>query len=234
MQPIISPLGDSALTVTFGSSINEETNLKVLSLFSLLKQQGSPEIIDVIPAYASLTVIYDVFLIYRNIKSSPYTYIFKKVEELLEGLQIQNISTSKVVDIPVCYDPSLGTDLPSIAKSRQLSTEDIVQIHTSTIYHVYMIGFLPGFSYMGKVDERIATPRKAVPDLKIPAGSVGIAGEQTGIYPLDSPGGWNIIGNTPLKMFNPKMDSPCLLQPGDKVRFKPITLDEYFKTKAKS
>jgi inhibitor of KinA len=90
-----------------------------------------------------------------------------------------------------------------------------------------MIGFLPGFSYMGKVDERIATPRKAVPDLKIPAGSVGIAGEQTGIYPLDSPGGWNIIGNTPLKMFNTEIDSPCLLQPGDKVRFQPIGLEEY-------
>jgi inhibitor of KinA len=233
MQPTISPLGDSALTVTFGSSINEESNLKVLSLFTLLKQQGFTEIIDVIPAYASLTIVYDVYLIYRNVKSSPFTYMSKRVEKVVEGLQIQNMPAAKVVDIPVCYDPSLGTDLTSMAKTKQLSTDDIVQIHTSTTYHVYMIGFLPGFSYMGRVDERIATPRKAVPDLKIPAGSVGIAGRQTGIYPLDSPGGWNIIGRTPSKMFNSHAASPCLLQPGDKVRFLPIALDEFYTLKEK-
>ncbi|HEX8333467.1 MAG TPA: 5-oxoprolinase subunit PxpB [Segetibacter sp.] len=234
MQPTISPLGDSALTVTFGSSIDEETNLKVLSLFRLLKQQDFTEIIDVIPAYASLTIVYNVYEIYLNIKRSPFNYMCDKVEKLTESLQIQKLSTSKVVEIPVCYNPSFGTDLPEMSKNKQVLIEEIVQIHTSTTYHVYMIGFLPGFSYMGTVDEKIATPRKAVPDLKIPAGSVGIAGEQTGIYPFDSPGGWNIIGRTPLKLFNAKADSPCLLQPGDKVRFQPIALNEYFSIKEKS
>jgi inhibitor of KinA len=234
MQPTILPLGDSALTVTFGSSIDEETNLKVLSLFMLLKQQSSSEIIDVIPAYASVTVVYDVYWISREIKSSPFTYMYDKVEKLIDRLHVQKSSTLKVVEIPVCYDPSLGTDLAHMSKNKQISIEEIVQIHTSTTYHVYMIGFLPGFAYMGKVDERIATPRKAVPDLKIPAGSVGIAGEQTGIYPFDSPGGWNIIGRTPLKMFNFNAPSPCLLEPGDKVSFQTIALDEYFRIKEKS
>jgi inhibitor of KinA len=234
MQPTILPLGDSALTVTFGSSIDEETNLKVLSLFMLLKQQSSSEIIDVIPAYASVTVVYDVYWISREIKSSPFTYMYDKVEKLIDRLHVQKSSTLKVVEIPVCYDPSLGTDLAHMSKNKQISIEEIVQIHTSTTYHVYMIGFLPGFAYMGKVDERIATPRKAVPDLKIPAGSVGIAGEQTGIYPFDSPGGWNIIGRTPSKMFNLNAPSPCLLEPGDKVSFQTIALDEYFRIKEKS
>jgi inhibitor of KinA len=233
MQPTISPLGDSALTVTFGSSIDEEVNLKVLSLFRLVKQQGCVEILDVIPAYASLTLVYDFYRVYSNIKSSPFTYMSDKVEKLIEGLQVQNLPAPKVVEIPVCYDPSFGTDLREMAKNKQVSIEEIVQIHTSTTYHVYMLGFLPGFSYMGKLDDRIATPRKAVPDLNIPAGSIGIAGEQTGIYPLDSPGGWNIIGRTPLKMFNLNAVSPCLLQPGDKVRFQPIVLDEYYKLKEK-
>ena len=128
--------------------------------------------------------------------------------------------------IPVCYDDEFAIDLPWIAEQKNLTREEIVLLHSSRQYHVYMLGFLPGFSYMGEVDERIVVPRKPEP-LPISAGSVGIAGKQTGIYPLNSPGGWQIIGRTPLKMFNKDNDEPCLLKAGDSVEFYSITIDEF-------
>jgi inhibitor of KinA len=231
MQPTIVPLGDSALTVIFGTSIDEETNDTVHSFFNLLQNAEIPEIIDIIPAYASLTIIYNFERIYSDHHCSPYKYMQNKVQTILKDRVAQESNFITDIDIPVCYDESFGTDLSAMAREKQLSISEIVQLHCAATYKVYMIGFLPGFSYMGKVDKKLATPRKAVPDPLISAGSVGIAGEQTGVYPLDSPGGWNIIGRTPVKIFNKDSVSPCLLQAGMKVRFMPISLDEYHQIK---
>jgi len=130
---------------------------------------------------------------------------------------------NKVIEIPVCYDKDFGIDLERVAQHTQISIHEIIQIHTSKTYHVYMLGFLPGFAYMGIVDERISTPRLITPRTNVAAGSVGITGSQTGIYPLDSPGGWNILGRTPIQLFNAGKEQPCLLQPGNTVKFISIT-----------
>jgi inhibitor of KinA len=137
------------------------------------------------------------------------------------------ISKQRILEIPVCYAKPFAPDLETLALQNQLTTEEVIQLHTAKVYRVYMIGFLPGFAYMGKVDHRIAAPRKSQPRTNIPAGSVGIAGEQTGIYPLVSPGGWNIIGQTPLKLFDAARPDPVLFQPGDRVHFYSISQNEF-------
>lgn len=232
MQPIIFPLGDSALTITFGSIINEEINYKVHALFALIKQKNDVAIKDVIPAYASLTIVYDVLEAKKFSKGSAYTYVHSLADKALGNLSILEKGESRQVEVSVCYDVSFGFDLEEMSNQKNISTEEIIQLHLSKSYRVYMIGFLPGFAYMGSVDEQIVTPRKDAPRTKIPAGSVGIAGEQTGIYPLDSPGGWNIIGRTPIKMFDTDAKDPCLLLPGDMVKFNSISLEEFNQIKA--
>jgi inhibitor of KinA len=142
--------------------------------------------------------------------------------------------TSRQIEIPVCYYPSLAPDLQSLADEKNLQVEEVIQLHTSRTYRVYMIGFLPGFAYMGKVDEHISMPRKTNPRTLVAEGSVGIAGEQTGIYPLDSPGGWNIIGQTPLRLFDAQKDELVLLRTGDSIKFFPIRLKEFLQMKSKS
>lgn len=221
----ISPLGDSALVVSFGDVIDDGINQKVLQVFQQLKQ-ASPFIIDVVPAYSSLAIYYDIISLQEKGKSA-----FEKMQEIiapfLENKSSDALNTGREVSIPVCYSKTYAPDLEELAAQKGLSAEEVIQIHTAKTYRVYMIGFLPGFPYMGKVDERIATPRKSSPRTAVPAGSVGIAGEQTGIYPLASPGGWNIIGRTPLPLFDKDNTEPVMLQPGDKVRFYSITEDEF-------
>jgi inhibitor of KinA len=175
-----------------------------------------PYILDLIPAYASLTVIY-----------SPGMVI--PIEDIIAQATTNISITPRLLKIPVCYDPSLGPDIEAMAVQKGLSVDLIIELHTQQLYTVYMLGFLPGFPYMGKVDERLATPRLKKPRLKVPAGSVGIAGSQTGIYSLTSPGGWNIIGQTPVRMFNPDKESPCFCSPGDQVQFVPVSLKEFHK-----
>ena len=221
----IFPLGDSALTVDFGNRINQPTNEKVLQLFYRL-QNSAPFIRDVIPAYSSLTVYYDVWQLHST-KTSAYEAAKQWIEEKLKEETETKHSIHRQVEIPVCYAETFAPDLHSLAGVKELSVDEVIHIHTSKYYRVYMIGFLPGFAYMGTVDERIATPRKSQPRLAVPAGAVGIAGEQTGIYPLVSPGGWNIIGQTPLKLFDAVRAEPVLLQPGDVVRFYTMTEDEF-------
>jgi inhibitor of KinA len=221
----ISPLGESALVVSFGNAIDDDINQHVLQVFQRLKQT-SPFIIDVIPAYSSLSIYYDVLALHEKDKSA-----FEKMEAIITPL-LGNKSndvpnTGRDVSIPVCYSDEFALDIKDLAAQKSLSAEEVIQLHMAKTYRVYMIGFLPGFPYMGKVDSRIATPRKSSPRTTIPAGSVGIAGEQTGIYPLASPGGWNIIGRTPLPLFDKDRTEPVLLQPGDRVRFYSITEDEF-------
>jgi inhibitor of KinA len=220
----IYPLGDSALIVDFGNIINEDVNKRVLHLFTLL-QNALPFAIDIIPAYSSLTIYYDACALH-----TPTVSAFEIVKgKILPFLNNESVSLppQRLIEIPVCYAASFAPDLAELAAKKQLSMDEVVRLHTAKTYRVYTIGFLPGFAYMGKVDEQLATPRRQQPRTQIPAGSVGIAGEQTGIYPLTSPGGWNIIGQTPLKLFDAQQENPVLLQPGDNIQFYSITEDEF-------
>lgn len=222
----IFSLGDSALTIDFGNCIDEAVSNKVLQLFGKL-QNLSPHIIDVIPAYSSLTVYYHVAPL-RTKSQSAFEAVSQLIEPILNEEQ-DSLQTSerRQLKIPVCYTKKFAPDLEEIAAQKNIAAEDVIQLHTALTYRVYMIGFLPGFAYMGKVDSRIATPRKAQPRTEVPAGAVGIAGAQTGIYPLASPGGWNIIGQTPLKLFDATAREPVLLRPGDEISFYSITEDEF-------
>lgn len=229
--PHTYPCGDSALTVVLGDGISADTHQKVMALFACIKKNPPAGLRDVIPAYHSLTLVYDVVVLK---KKDPSLHAYEQMRSYVDAA-LQKTSdvnrTSRTVNIPVCYDASLAPDLGSLAASHGIAVEEVIRLHTSKTYRVYMIGFLPGFAYMGSVDEKINTPRKTSPRTLVPAGSVGIAGEQTGIYPFDSPGGWQLIGQTPLKMFDAGKEMPCFLQPGDEVCFYPVPLHEFYKIK---
>ena len=225
----IFPISDTALTIDFGNVINENINSTVLSLSRDFQNNPQDGFIETIPAYSSLTVYYDVFQLSKSIPQdrTVYEWVSSVLEERLQRLPETVELGSPLFEIPVCYDPEFAPDIGEIANLKAISTDEVMHIHRSKEYRVYMIGFLPGFAYMGEVDEQIAVPRKAQPRTKVEAGSVGIAGKQTGIYPLDSPGGWQIIGKTPVKLFDKEKDEPVLLQPGDEIEFYSITEDEF-------
>ena len=224
----IFPLGDSAITVDFGNCIDETINKEVIRRFNQLQQLPFPGMIEAVPAYSSLTIHYDMLALRK--KGTDNITIFQWVkQQLLERLQQPvEYSTSKerAMKIPVCYEKEFAPDIELLASAKNISIEEVIQTHILKTYKVYMLGFLPGFTYMGEVDEKIAIPRKPQP-VNIVVGSVGIAGKQTGIYPLASPGGWQIIGRTPLKLFDAKRDEPTLLRVGDLVQFYPVTKKEF-------
>lgn len=220
----IFPLGDSALTIDFGNGIDETTNNRVLQLFAQLQHRYA-FLIDVVPAYSSLTVHFDVCALHTSGKTA-----FDTVRELLLpllGNGQRSLQKSRQLRIPVCYAKQFAPDMAELAMQKLLPIDEVIKLHTAKTYRVYMIGFLPGFAYMGKVDEQLATPRRSQPRTHVAEGSVGIAGQQTGIYPLTSPGGWNIIGRTPVKIFDTKSENPVFFQPGDEVCFYSITEDEF-------
>ncbi len=226
------PCGDHAITLALGDRIDAGINERVIAFFYYLSSQQVEGIKDIIPAYHTLTVVYDLE---KLVKKSGTASVYQKMHEWLQAAWLRHTGDSAVMrqmQIPVCYHPSLGPDLESVAKSCSMDIDEIIDVHTSIPYRVYLIGFLPGFAYMGTIDARIATPRKATPRTLVPAGSVGIAGRQTGIYPFDSPGGWQLIGQTPLQMFNVRKDQPSLLQPGDEVQFYQVTLTEFNQIRA--
>lgn len=229
MDYTINPLGDHSLIIEWSQEISPAVHDKVMNVYNHLLTMQLPYILDIIPAYASLTIVYDILLVRREQNNNAFTTIQSLIAPALTAPLVIQKTTSRLLEIPVCYDPSLGLDLITMASQKGMSEADIIDLHTSQTYTVYMLGFLPGFPYMGKVDNRLATPRQKKPRLNISAGSVGIAGGQTGIYPLASPGGWNIIGQTPIKMFDPALDSPCYCHPGDQVKFIPISLREFHK-----
>jgi inhibitor of KinA len=211
----IVPLNETAALVSFGNSIDVKINERVIALHRALSQNSFEGFVESVPAYSSLAVFY----------RRPAR--FGVVEVVLETLLISGESTKpngSTVKIPLLYD---GDDLDFVAEHHHLSREEVISIHTSRSYRVFMLGFLPGFPYMGTVDERIATARRSSPRTAVPAGSVGIAGMQTGIYPQSSPGGWQLIGRTPIKIFDAKKETPCLLNPGDSVDFFSITKTEF-------
>lgn len=216
----ILPAGDQALVVEFGQEISEELNRKVQILNQKITDRKIEGIVETVPTFRSLLVTYD-----------PAVIGFQKLKQILEKIpadvDMSGDQGHHVVEIPVCYGGEFGEDLPDVAAHAGLSEEEVIRLHSEKEYNIYMLGFLPGFPYLGGLDPRLHTPRLANPRTKIPAGSVGIGGEQTGIYPLDSPGGWRLIGRTPLKLYDPDREEPFLYQAGDYIRFVPITREEY-------
>ena len=217
----IFSLGETALTVEFGTAIAEDLNKKAIALSEHFLKHPFPGFIESVPAYASATIFFDPIAVRGNF--GQFDTAFDAVSDItltaMATSQESKEALHRIVEIPVRFDTDNNFDLEFVANSNGLSAVDVVEIFTSTVYRVYMLGFLPGFSYMGEVDERIATPRKETPRTHVPAGSVGIAGRQTGIYSLASPGGWQIIGRTDVEMFTPNAASPCYLRPGDSVSF---------------
>ena len=226
------PCGDHAVTIELGDRVDAAINQKVMALFTFLKTQQLKGIKDIIPAYHTVTIVYDTALLKKEVQTSTvYEMICEQLEKAVDQFTITSTTESRLVRIPVCYDLSLAPDMESLATIHNISIDKLIQLHTGKIYRVYMIGFLPGFTYMGMVDEKIATPRKSKPRTLVPAGSVGIAGEQTGIYPFDSPGGWQLIGQTPIPMFSVDKEEPCYLHPGDEVEFYSISVAAFTKLK---
>jgi inhibitor of KinA len=223
----IFPLGDSAVTIDFGNVIDEITNNKVLTLFQQLAAGPLPGMIEAVPAYSSLTIYYDLFKLRKSVlpDTTVYEWMCGRLEEKLQQPFEKKREATRLVSIPVCYENEFAPDIEQLATEKNISVEEVVLIHSSKQYRVYMLGFLPGFSYMGEVDERISIGRKSQPQ-PVAAGSIGIAGKQTGIYPSASPGGWRIIGRTPLKLFDAEKGS-TLLKAGDTVQFISITKNEF-------
>lgn len=221
-------ISDSAVTIDFGNVIDEELNKKAITLFHYLMEHPLDGMIEAIPAYSSVTIYYDVMFLRKKIPQPRRVHEWVQAElHKLMRLDLPDVhSVPDPFRIPVCYDGEFGIDLDRMAEQKGISPQDIIRIHTAKQYRVYMLGFLPGFAYMGEVDDQIAIARKKEPQPVVP-GSVGIAGKQTGIYPLNSPGGWQIIGRTPLKMFDKNRREPCLLHGGDHVEFFAITKDEF-------
>ena len=217
----IFPLGDSALTVEFGNSISQTVNQKAIALANHIEAGGFPGFIESVPAYSSTTIFCDLVGVRKNFSEFPTAFDAVKtiVEKALKTLVESDENDSRLVEIPVHFDAESGLDLAYVAETSGLTTDEVIEIFTTKTYRVFMLGFLPGFTYMGEVDDRIAIPRKESPRMLLPKGSVGIAGKQTGIYSLESPGGWRIVGRTDIEMFTPAADPPSLLQPGDEVRF---------------
>lgn len=231
----ILPLGDTALTVDFGNLISIKINDTVISIFKKLQQQPIEGMTEAVPAYSSLTIYYDVMNVYKNVSGeiTVFDWMKNKVQVFLEK-EIENYQfVKRVVTIPVCYEKKFATDMNWITDKLKITWEKLIQLHTSKHYRVYMLGFLPGFAYMGEVDNAIELPRKQQPQNVI-AGSVGIAGKQTSVYPLDSPGGWQIIGRSPQKFFNKENIEPTLLQAGDSVNFISISKDEFEHIKSRN
>ena len=224
-------LSEKAIVIQLGSTIDYAVHHQVISLNGLLNREPFEGFIETVPAYNTITIYYDPLLVYNstamkgNAPSEKVNYYLQhSLASLPQGPVIQTNSLS----IPVCYDAEMAPDLNWVAKWLHTSIENIVQLHTSSIYTVYMLGFSPGFPYMGKLDSRLSVPRKETPRAKVEPGSVGIAGEQTGIYPFAGPGGWQLIGRTPVTLFDPAKDDPVLLHPGDQVRFTSISKEEFY------
>ena len=218
----ILPEGDSAILIEFPKAISPEINRKITSLAYLIKEQHIEGVMDMIPAFCSLLIHYDPRVI-------TYAKLLNRVNKIMKLNVDTKVKTKKIYEIPVCYGGEHGPDLEFVAKNADISVEEVIKIHSSKDYLIYMLGFLPGFSYLGGLDEKIHTPRLANPRIKIPAGSVGIGGAQTGIYPLESPGGWQLIGKTPVKTYNPDRKVPILFEAGYYIRFVPISQEDFEK-----
>ncbi|MGI4742543.1 MAG: 5-oxoprolinase subunit PxpB [Janthinobacterium lividum] len=223
------PLGDAAVVLELGQAIDPATHRLLQALARLLAQHPPPGLREVVPAFTTLTVYYDPWVLHQLSKLSPYEQVVSYLQSLLPAAQVAaaDYAPGPLVEVPVCYGGEFGPDLAAVAQHTQLSAAEVVNRHAAPEYLVYMVGFAPGFPYLGGLDARLATPRRAAPRPLVPAGAVGIAGLQTGIYSLPTPGGWQLIGRTPLRLFDAVRARPSLLQAGDRLRFVPISEGEF-------
>jgi inhibitor of KinA len=213
------PLGDSALLVQFGETIDREVHNQVRQFAERMSEHPTLGRLELTTAFTTACVFYDPTCV-------SFADLCEQLQPLADKPNRRRTSAVRVVEIPVCYGGQYGPDLAFVAELNGLTEEEVISLHAGGDYCVYMLGFAPGFPYLGGLPEQIATPRHATPRAQIPAGSVGIAGNQTGIYPVETPGGWQLIGRTPLVLFRPREDPPSLLLPGDTVRFRSISSDE--------
>jgi inhibitor of KinA len=213
-------MGDRGLLLEFGDEISQEINEKVRRMAFAIQSETVPGILETVPTYRSLLVLYNPLILCIN-------DLKKKLELIEEGLQQSPFPEPVLTRIPVVYGGKFGPDLDSVAEYHRSAPEEIIRLHCSRAYHIYLIGFMPGFPYMGELPEGLVTPRLKSPRLSVPAGSVAIAQKQTGIYPMDSPGGWQLLGRTPVRMFDPGRDPPAYLRMGDRVQFYPIGEKEF-------
>jgi KipI family sensor histidine kinase inhibitor len=220
-SPVFAPMGDSALMVMAGNNISVEVNEKVHNMISLIKGQDWPGIKEIVPTYSSFVIHFD-----------PLIFSFDGLTECVAGLWDCNETSvqikTKTVLIPTLYGSDYGLDLESVSELTNLSMEEVIHIHSETEYLVYALGFSPGFPYLGGLDPRIHCPRLETPRISVPKGSVAIADSQTGVYPVSSPGGWRLIGQTPVTMFDPNRSHPSIVTPGDYIRFVPIGSEAEF------
>jgi KipI family sensor histidine kinase inhibitor len=213
-------MGDRSVLVELGDEISPRVNRRVRESCLVLKKNPIDGLIDIVPAYRSFLIIYDPFKLDLVMIKNRMEHIQRKIEEI-------EIPKPKTLEIPVVYGGEYGPDLEWVARYHTIRLEEVIHLHAGTTYQVYMIGFMPGFPYMGELPEGLATPRRETPRTVIPQGSVGIAQRQTGIYPVESPGGWQILGRTPLKLFNPHHSPPTFLEMGDLVKFFSIGEKEF-------
>lgn len=230
----ITPLGDNALVLEVGDAIDEPTHRRVQTAWRALAAEPLPGVGELVPAYTTVTVFYDPW---RAVQAGApengiADWLAAKLRERLKNPPKMEKFKGRTVDVPVCYGGEFGPDLARVAAQAKLSPEEIIKRHTKAEYLVHLIGFAPGFPYLGGLPKELQTPRHAKPRMVVPPGSVGIGGEQTGIYPLATPGGWNLIGRTPLRIFRPEETPPVLLAAGDKVKFRAISAEEFAKLEA--
>jgi inhibitor of KinA len=224
------PLSERALTIEFGKEISIKTHEQIMQADFLVRRMNLRGFIETVPANNTLTIYYDPLLILEH-NAQGASSAFEIMKSFLSDL-IQQPSANLPLDfpliqIPVCYSPQFGQDLDFVSKHSHLPTEEIIQLHTSSLYTVFMIGFSPGFPYLGILPEKLEVPRKSNPDSNLPAGSVAIAGRQTGIYPFETPGGWQVIGRTPLRLFDTGRSENSLLKTGYRVQFVSITPSQF-------
>jgi len=216
------PLGDAALVLEFGHEVDDATLAHVRALAASLGRDPPAGVTDVVPAFASVTVFYDLT------RGATYDQLCADLRTRAgRAASRPPFSTTRAVEIPVCYGGEFGPDLDHVAAYTGMAAEEVVALHSGADYRVHAIGFVPGFPYLGGLPARLETPRRATPRTQVPAGAVGIGGALTGVYPLATPGGWNLIGRTPLALFRPAEDPSALLRAGDSVRFRPITTEEF-------
>src|SRR5262245_44066322 len=233
----IIPLGDSALVVRVREQFEnapEETLDEVLRVFRSLQRAAIPGVIELAPAYTSVAVFFDPVAILKSnaTANGVFDELASKIRSAIDSASKRHrrrtaTRAARLIEVPVCYDPEFGIDLDRVAGHTKLSEREIINLHSAGEYRVACIGFVPGFTFLAGLPKNLATPRRDVPRKEIFPGSVGIGGAQTGIYPLRSPGGWNLIGRTPLKLFDPSKNPPTLVAPGDRVRFRPINREEF-------
>ena len=223
-EPRIEPLGDGALLIRIGDRIDDVTNRMAIALADTLRSANVPHVRDIAPAYASVCVRYEI-------ASTDFTTMASRLRSIVDSVKaVSKDETRDVIDIPVCYGGEFGPDLDAVAAHASISAEEVIDRHSGANYEVAMLGFMPGFPYLRGLDVTLYTPRLATPRTRVPAGSVAIGGAQTGIYPRELPGGWHIIGRTPLVLFDSERNTPALLQPGQKIRFARIDPGDFAAT----